>query len=300
MLASVSFSGGVLFITGDDTSETVQVTEVTPGTLTVSGTGIAVPVTRSGVVGIVADMKGGDDELNIGTVQNPVDLLGPVSILLGNGADDADLFINTPSSVSVDGGFQLGVAPQNDIILVLDSTIGVLTVNTYAGDDSLTIVEGSFSTLAVNLGVGVLGLGQVDADNFVMVDGGATAAAINVGTSQTGAGNSVVIVGSTFSTLAINGGEGGDFVQLVGALATSTIAINTFGGADTIELVGVSATNSLSISAGAGADDVELIGVTTAFGFLDGGSGLDSLADDNSPGIVTRIKLEWETDDPLL
>jgi hypothetical protein len=300
MLASVSFSGGILFITGDDTPETVDVTEVTPGTLTVAGTGIAVPVTQSGVVGIVADMKGGDDELNIGTGENPVDLPGPVSIRLGNGSDETTLFLNTPSSVSVDGGFQSGTAAQDDDVLVVGSNIGVLIVNTYAGDDSLTSVGSTFTTLAVNLGVGALGLGQVDADNFTMVGGGATVAAINLGTSQAAEGNSATIVGSIFSTLAINGGEGADAVTLVGATATSAIAINTFGGADSITLVGVTATNSLSISAGAGTDNVVLVGVTTAFAFLDGGSGIDSLADDNSPGIVARVKLGWENDDPVL
>lgn len=302
MLASVSFSSGILFITGNDGPETVDVTEITPGTLAVTGTGITVPVIRSGVVGIVADMRGGDDELNIGDEENPVDLPGPVSIRLGNGEDETSLFLNTPSSVSVDGGFQFGAAAQDDDVFVEDSNIGVLTVNTYAGDDALVIVDSTFSALVANLGVPVLGFpfGQEDADVFVMVGGGATTAAINVGTVETGEENDVVIVESTFSTLAINGGAGEDDVVLVDVLANNTITINTFGGADDIVLVEVTATNSLIISAGAGADLVVLVDVVTPLAILDGGSGVDTLDDDDSPGIVTRIKFGWEIDDPLL
>ena len=300
MLASVSFSGGILFITGNDAAETVNVAEVTPGTVTVTGTGIAAPVTRSGVIGIVADMKGGNDTLNIGNEQNSVDLRGPVSVRVGNGSDDANLFVNTPSSVSVDGGIQLGSAAQNDDVTVTSSAIGTLNVNTYAGDDTLTIVASSFTAIAANLGVGALSPGQVDADTFVMVGGGATVAAINVGASQAALDNTVVIVGSTFSTLAINGGESEDTVTLVGVVATSSITINTFGGADTITLISVTAINSLSVSGGAGADSLTLGTITTVIAILDGGLGADTLADDGSPAIGTRIKFGWETDDPLL
>jgi hypothetical protein len=300
MLATVSFSGGILFITGNETAETVQVTEVTPGTVTVTGTGITTPVTRSGVIGIVADMRGGDDELTIGTGANSVDLRGPVSILLGNGEDAAVLFLNTPSAVTVDGGFQVFGA-QDDAVVVQNSNLGALTFNSYAGDDALVAVDSFFGTLAANLGVGALLPGQVDADAFVMVRGGATTAAINLGTVEAGENNAAVIQGpATFSTLVINGGEGEDAVTLFGGVVANSITINTFGGNDTITLVGVVATNSLVLTAGAGADNVFLGSVVTAFALLDGGSGIDTLNDDTSPAIGTRLKFGWENDDPLL
>ena len=133
MLATVAFSGGILSITGNNTAETVTVTEVTPGTVTVTGTGIAAPITRSGVVGIVANMQGGGDTVNIGDAGNSVDLRGAVNILLGNGADVANLFVNTRAAVTVDGGVQAGSGAQDDAIAVTNSTIGALVVTTYAG-----------------------------------------------------------------------------------------------------------------------------------------------------------------------
>jgi hypothetical protein len=301
MLAVVSFNGGILSITGDNTAETVTVTEVTPGTVTVSGTGIATPFTRSGVVGIVADMKGGADTLSIGDAGNSVDLQGGVNILLGNGDDTANLFINTPAGVAVDGGFQTGTLAQNDTVNVTNSTIGTLAVNTYAGDDALTIAASNFTTLVANLGLSALSAGQTDADTLLMTGGGAVVAAINMGTAQTGAANGAEISGSAFTTLAINGGEGIDTITLTELQVSNALGINSFGGADTVTLTGVTATNSLSVSAGAGTDIVTLSAVTTNFAILDGGPGLgDTLADDASPAIGTRLKFGWEIDDPLL
>jgi hypothetical protein len=300
MLATVGFSGGILTIHGTDAPETVTVTEVTPGTVTVTGTGIAAPVTRSGVIGIVAEMRGGDDRLNIGNAANSVDLQGAVTILLGNDSDVANLFINTPAGVTVDGGFETGAVAQDDIITVTNSNIGTLAVNTYAGSDFLDVFASNFITVAANLGMGSLTAGQIDADGFRMNGGGAFTAAVTLGTSETGAANGVRITGSAFDTLSIIGGEGRDVVLLTGVVATNVVAINTLGGNDTIGLNTVVATNALSISAGAGADNLTLIAVATNVAVLDGGPGIDTLNDDASPAIVTRLKFGWEIDDPLL
>jgi len=245
-------------------------------------------------------MQGGGDTLIIGTPANPVDLQGAVNILLGNDSDTAMLVINTPSAVTVDGGFQLGAAAQDDIVGVANSTIGTLAVTTYAGNDRLGIGNSNFVGLGANLGVGSLTAGQVDADLFIMNGGGAVGAGINVGTSHGVAPNTVQIGGSAFNSLGINGGEGVDRVLLGGLIVNGALAINTFGGNDLVDMNTVVATSVLSITTGEGTDNVRLLAVTTPTAILDGGAGLgDTLTDDGSPAIATRIKSGWEIDDPL-
>jgi len=270
LLATVSFSGGILRITGDSTAETVAVTEPTPGNFVVTG-GVVDPFFASGVVGIVADMKAGDDTLDIGELGIPVNLRGSVNIKLGNDSDTTNLFINTPAAVTVDGGSQTGTVLQDETINVTESNIGALVVNAYAGNDTMVVDNSFFRSLVANLGAARLTTGQVDTDSFTMTGGGAIGATVNVGTAELSATNTVSISGADFTALVVNAaGNGLDEVTLENLEISGVLTVNTFGGDDTVALTEVDATR-INIFLGAGEDSVTLELVNASSGIIDGG-----------------------------
>jgi len=233
LLASVSLGGGILKITGNKTSETVNIEQVSPGWVAVSGDGISGVKEFHNVLGLFVDMKGGDDEVNVGVGEDDgdvaVDFLLPAVIKLGNGNDFADLYINSPSSVTVDGGLQSGAGGQDDEIEIEGSLINVLTINTWAGDDFLLVTESAIRTLVANLGVFSLARGQTDADEVDINASAIGYATLLLGTAQAspqtpgdatalqltpGFGNNVGVHSSLFMSLSIVGGNAVDNVVI--------------------------------------------------------------------------------------
>src|SRR5690349_5454864 len=103
MMASVSAAGGLLFITGNATADNIAITQTTPGQIQVTDVG-ATASTFPAVFGIYADLLGGNDTITLGAPERPLPLLSSVTLRLGDGSDTANISVNIPGMVLVDGG----------------------------------------------------------------------------------------------------------------------------------------------------------------------------------------------------
>lgn len=214
MLATVVSAGGMLIITGDATSENITVTQTPTGLFQITGAGPTRTVPAA--FGIYADLGAGNDTLTLGTPDRPLPLLSSVVIRLGDGSDTANLSINIPGSVIIDGGIQFNSAPQNDVINIDRSLIGSLTVNTYAGDDTLAISRSGILSLFANLGMETLTAGQRDYDTATFQASAMGMATISLG--EAGADptlwNRVLAQSTIFGSLSITGGAGIDQIEI--------------------------------------------------------------------------------------
>jgi hypothetical protein len=217
MLATASVSGGMLFINGaaGNVAENVTVTQLVDGRIQVTGVG-ATPRVFGPILGIFADMKGGNDTITIGEPERPLPLLSTVNIRLGDGSDVANISVNIPGLVNIDGGMQFNGGAQNDLIVIDRSLIGSLMVNTYAGDDELYISRSGILSVYANLGSETLFLGQRDYD-YVDISASAIGLAnIMIGASgaSTQLNNEVYISSTIFGSLNVNGGSGIDLITI--------------------------------------------------------------------------------------
>jgi len=214
MMATVSAAGGMLFITGNGTAENITVTQTTSGQIQVTGAG----PTRAfpAVFGIHADLGGGNDTISLGTPDRPLPLLSSVVLRLGDGSDTANISVNIPGSVIVDGGMQSNGSVQNDAVNVDRSLIGSLFVNTYAGDDSLLVARSGVLSLFANLGVETVGVGQRDYDTAIFRASAVGIANISLGGSgvSTTLANALTVQSTLFGSLSVNGGSGIDVVTI--------------------------------------------------------------------------------------
>lgn len=227
MLATASVAGGILRIVGNNSAENVSVTAgAVPGQFFVAGvSGFAGPFNN--VIGINADMRNGNDTLSVGTSEEPVELLGGINVLLGNGSDRCNIRANTLGAVTIDGGRQNNSQSQNDIIDIDNSILASLIVNTWAGSDELIISDSAILTLVANLGVNSLVNGQTDSDEAFINSSAIGNAYITLGTANNGSppanggpvlqavGFNYVDIGSTiFGSLSITGGNKTDVIYI--------------------------------------------------------------------------------------
>lgn len=214
MLATASVAGGILRIVGNNTAEDVHVTAgAVPGQFFVAGvTGFAGPFNN--VRGISADMRGGNDSLAIGTLDEPVELLGGINVRLGNGSDECFIRANALGPVIIDGGLQANGGSQNDFIDVSNSILTSLVVNTWAGSDDLFISDSVILSLVANLGVNSLTNGQTDSDIAVISSSAIGSAVITLGTAENGGENYVDIGSTIFGSLNIAGGNKTDVIYI--------------------------------------------------------------------------------------
>ena len=214
MMAAVSAAGGMLFITGNHTADNITVTQTTTGQIQV--TGIGATRTFPAIFGIYADLLGGDDTITLGAPERPLPLLTSVSLRLGDGSDTANISVNIPGSVLVDGGMQFNGAAQNDRVNVDRSLMGLLMVNTYAGDDSLIVSRSGILSVFANLGVTSVGVGQRDYDSAAFLASAIGIANVSLGGS--GVSSSLANVMSArstlFGSLTVVGGTGIDAVSI--------------------------------------------------------------------------------------
>src|SRR5262245_56508760 len=254
---AASFAGGVLTLTGDDDSNSIQLMQL--GTnITVVGfnsTTVTGGPTFNNVTSVKAVMKGGNDEI----LSNPV---GPFAL---TGAANLDLG---------DGNNSLGITTAGQV------TLGSLTVKAGDGDDSITVAGITGSTVTGNVsfdlkagntdihlnnlqinGAGGLKYNATDgADSLNMLGVKLSKAA----TVSTGLGQlEAVITGSELGSLSLTGTgvnptlpfDGVELVLQGGSTVDGAIQVKSQTGAR-IDLAGASAA-SLSVTGGAlGAVDI--------------------------------------------
>lgn len=231
MLAVASLSGPasgkILNITGDDTSETVTITQVGFRQVLVEGTGFAVGGELfSPVDGITVNMKGGDDVVNIGTdgegSDDPLELFRGLTVELGDGSDTCDVRVNTLGDVKITSTIPRRVTSYNDddTVIVSDSIMKSLTVTLGVGSDSLTVSQVATLALTANVGVATLKPEQTDSDSVEVLNSAILTATISLGTADAGGSteeshiavvvggqNNVLIDASIFGRLTITGGD---------------------------------------------------------------------------------------------
>ncbi len=216
MLATVFNAGGLLFIQGTGAVDDVTVTQTANGQFAVTQIigGVESTTNYPAAFGVYADLGGGDDFLQLGEPERPLPLLTSVTLRLGDGSDTADIHVNIPGQVFIDGGIQFGGAAQNDFIFIDRSIIGSLLVNTYGGDDELYVYRSGVLNLIGNLGgEGVLA-GPTDNDYVDFVDSAIGSAMLMLGGSAGEFGNEVLASSTIFGMLTINGGNGVDAIAI--------------------------------------------------------------------------------------
>jgi len=162
---SASFAEGVLILTGDDASNSIQLTQVgTDITVTGTDTIIVGGPTLNGVTSIRATMKGGDDivgiseltpfslsgaaNFDLGDGDNALNLrtmvqltLGSLSVIAGDGDDN--LSVVAPAGSAVTGNLSLDLTAGDttvDLVNVAINGAGGFKYNAADGDDILTMV----------------------------------------------------------------------------------------------------------------------------------------------------------------
>ena len=135
---TAAVSGGNLVLTGDASSNLIQVSQTSPGTWKVQGIGTKVngssaAQTFPGVSGISADLDGGNNSLQIfnGTLTNAV------TVTTANGNDTVII-----ANLTVGNNLTVDVGSGTNAVSVTNASIGgSLTVLTGAKNDSVAVAN---------------------------------------------------------------------------------------------------------------------------------------------------------------
>ncbi|QDU27494.1 hypothetical protein ETAA8_25820 [Anatilimnocola aggregata] len=255
---AVSLVGGALRVTGDSGDNVIGIFQQPNGRFNVVGLDdetITGPQENLIVRSILVNAGAGDDTVLISAEPDPFDpftivpaqVLGTTVVNGGTGGDTISVNVvgrlipaanlALPSlSVTVDGGIQT-TGMQDDAVAVVNTVTGVLTVNTYSGDDTIDIIGVISLTASINSGVAATSRDATDNDLVNIFGGYALTSTVSLGTSSnTDSGNTLAIDTGAYGTLTIMGGNGIDNIEASNVLAGLAFNIYAYGGADTITL----------------------------------------------------------------
>lgn len=251
----VEVTSGLLRVTGDANDNQITIFQQTNGQFTISG--LDSEVFTGPTAGIVArnitvNLGAGDDSVVIAaqSVEESVDLL-PASVLgttTVNGGDGSDtisvsvigrqagMLVLPALAISIDGGAPAAgsESPQDDAVLITNSSATLVTVRTGVGDDSIDLTNVLALTLNVESGGSTTTNGFTDTDLVSATNLTALTATVNLG--QNSSGNFLSIDTGIFGTLTARGGNGVDNVNLANTLAGLSLSLSTYGGADIVNL----------------------------------------------------------------
>jgi len=279
-------TGGVVHVVGDESANTIVITELgaspplIAGGLTITADGVSRDFPAGSVRRIGVQTRGGDDIVTFkSSAAAGNDSISWLALNLGRGNDSADVAVSR--NVSAPADF---VGTWN------------LTVNASAGDDTVVTRFGSIDLHSVRIQAN---LGDGD-DMFAALFTGPIAAAnqpteirLNV---QGGAGDDsldldAVTQAASLADLAavFQGGDGSDLITMAVAFSGDTpshVRLQALAGAGddfvAVDLVSLNPpgafNNSVVIHGGSGSDDLSFDGVgqTPCDALIDGGLGFDT------------------------
>lgn len=250
---TVAVRGGLVTITGDDNANQVALYQQGDGTFSLSGNDGEVftgPTTNLVVRNLTVNLNGGDDIFTVSSQPDPqvfdvipAEILGTININGGTGFDAmfagvigrlAGTLMVPAVAISIDAGNEPVNSP--DLVQVTNSSAAAVTVNTWAGNDTVNLLNVFTLTTTVNTGVPSVRVGGADTDVVNMQGVTALTGLINLGTADPLLGNALIIRDGLFGNLIVNGGQAEDFVNVFNTLVGGTLTVNTYGGNDGLYL----------------------------------------------------------------
>ena len=285
---TTSFSGGVLTLHGDSTSNGVEIFNTSANVVEVLGLNQGTPATPGGtsppttidggtnglfqhVVSVVVDFTNGTTGVNQGddaVVLTNLTLSGSVSVQLGNGNDIVGLgqFDNsgglvdsavdgTQGTVRIDNGLVINLQSGNNTVVAksvtLDGPAGPNLTITGGGVDSI-----SFDHVAVNHAIAITDTGSTTID---MTQGLCNSLRVSLGIGN----DSVSIDHTTVGhTLSIKADAGDDSVSLDN-IGAQSLQLDLGAGNDHAMVTNAAITHDTMIKGDDGNDTVSLDTVTT-------------------------------------
>jgi hypothetical protein len=324
---TANFTGGVLTLHGDSTSNAVEVFNTSADVVEVLGLSQAsLPTTVGGapsqlfqhVVSIVLDFNNGQTGVNQGDdaiVLTKLHLTGSASIGLGTGNDIVALgnFDNTGGLVdSAVDGTQGAVTIENGLAIDLqggDNTVAAKDVTldgpagpnltiTGAGNDDI-----SLNHVAVNHAIAVTETGST---TFNMTQGLCNSFRMSLGIGNDSVSIDHTTVGHTLSikadvgddsvsldnigadSLKLDLGAGTNQLTVTHAAITHDAIIKGGTGNDTVTL-DTDTTRPLTIMLGDGDDSLSMTGVTSKTAEIHGGTGADTISATNDHATLFKV-----------
>lgn len=326
---TVSVTDGLLYITGDDASNDVQIRQLKqtfegewPGAkLEITGKNLQnhVSTTINGenqtlVVagvksGVVIRLGDGGNGLRIGNTPRDssvppatqVALPGRISIGSGSGADDIRLYLKNGKQIFVNSG------DGADYVQLSASTVKNLTLNsdpvraegvTPAGADDWVLITNLKSSGEVKVTSGI-GDDDIDIKGHCRIDGSLLV--------DLGAGADLLkfVGATTTSFLMLNGrttvlgGSGADGIIMNTVSISGTFGADLGDGGDTLLTIRLTSSSIFTVEFGQGNDFVQFRTADLAGVDLDGGSGVDKLERTSDSDLGDEVIENFEVDQTI-